>query len=614
MDEQKNAAGPLLRWIGISLIASVAAWYGTMLLGGGFSWLVFAWITPLLESAPVLVLSLNFAVFALYGCVFALISCAIEARWQLPGRAGPRWPWLRTHIIGFALLYPFLPSLGVGGISISTVVIVGLVWIIKALALRRYVARPGRWAVASSAGLVLAIGWLSFSQSTPVKNGSGSGVSQANPVYYPPMLLRPWGDQLLLSASDGQGGMVVWRSDGTRAGTTPLQAPQPGLRIRDIASSGDRVVASATQSNYDMFWSFDGAPQRATVLLRQQYDSSFESALQVMALNSDTDLLQARNGWLWRTDGTVDGTRLISPFVRSTQLLGRVDDALLFMRRRTIIQENSSQQRVELWRTDGTAGSMRRISSFVELDTGNGSVALDGALYFVANDGMHGKELWRTDGTPEGTRKIKDIRPDFACACPYWLTRAGDQVFFVADDGIHGAELWRSDGTSGGTTMVRDINAGRSSAFEQFINGPPPPIVAAADVVYFTANDGEHGFELWRSDGTRAGTRLVADIKPYALSSAPAWLTAAAGTVYFSADDGEYGRELWRSDGTAGGTALVKDIWPSQTIDSETLGELTMVGATLFFVADDGEHGPELWRSDGTAAGTALVKDFMPGR
>jgi ELWxxDGT repeat protein len=617
MDKHKNAAAPLLRWIGISLIASVAAWYGTMILGVGLNWLLLGWVGSLLDGVPVLAVSLGLALVALHGCVFALISGTIEARWQLAGRPGTRWPWLLPHVIGFALLYPFLRQIDVGHISSGTIVIAGLVWGIKALALRSYVDRPGRWAAASSAGLMLAllaIGWFSFSRFMPAKNGSGSVGSPVGHEYDPPRLLRPSGDQLLLSASDGQGGMVAWRSDGTAAGTTPLQAPQPGLKINAIASAGDRLVASAIQADDELFWSFDGAPQRAAVLLRLPRYWQPASALQVMALNGDTALLQSSNGLLWRTDGTANGTRLISPFVRSAKLLTRVDDAIFFVRMRTIISGDAYQKRAELWRTDGTAGSTRRIGSFAEVYAVYGSVALDGALYFSASDDIHGRELWVTDGTPEGTRMIKDIRPDLDCACPYWLTRAGDQVFFVADDGLHGFELWRSDGTADGTTMVSDINAGHSSAFEYSSNGQPPAIVAAADGVYFTANDGEHGFELWRSDGTRAGTRMVADIRPYALSSTPAWLTDADGAVYFSADDGEHGFELWRSDGTADGTALVKDIWLDETITHGPPSELTMVGATLFFVADDGEHGPELWRSDGTANGTALVKDFMPGR
>ena len=83
-------------------------------------------------------------------------------------------------------------------------------------------------------------------------------------------------------------------------------------------------------------------------------------------------------------------------------------------------------------------------------------------------------------------------------------------------------------------------------------------LTAVGNTLYFVANDGTNNYEVWKSDGTSAGTVMVKDIRSG--SSGPRHLTAVDNTLYFRADDGIYGRELWKSDGTSAGTVMVKDI------------------------------------------------------
>ncbi len=108
----------------------------------------------------------------------------------------------------------------------------------------------------------------------------------------------------------------------------------------------------------------------------------------------------------------------------------------------------------------------------------------------------------------------------------------------MADDGEHGLELWRTDGTDDGTVLVRDILPGSGSA-------GPRALAAAGGRLYFSATDSVHGMELWESDGTEAGTRMVQDIAPGGVASNPGELTEVGGRLFFAADDGVHGRELW---------------------------------------------------------------------
>lgn len=139
------------------------------------------------------------------------------------------------------------------------------------------------------------------------------------------------------------------------------------------------------------------------------------------------------------------------------------------------------------------------------------------------------------------------------------MVQAGNRVFFSATAPGVGEELWMSDGTEAGTVLVKDVQAGAASSF-------PTAMIDSNGLVFFEADDGVAGREVWRSDGTAAGTMMVKDIGPgaasYRTSSIPLNFTSGNGMVFFLADDGVHGRELWRSDGTSTGTILTKDIEP----------------------------------------------------
>lgn len=261
----------------------------------------------------------------------------------------------------------------------------------------------------------------------------------------------------------------------------------------------------------------------------------------------------------------------------------------------------------ELWKSDGTAAGTKLFKDIVPGSNSsypNSLANVNGTLFFSADDGVNGAELWKSNGTSAGTILVKNIYPGSSGSYPDLLTNVNGTLYFtVDDDGVNGNELWRSDGTANGTTLVKNIGPGDSgSDVEDLTN--------VNGTLFFSANDGTTGPELWRSDGTSSGTTIVKDIQNGSIGSDPDFLVNVNGKLFFSADNGINGNELWRSDGTSGGTTLVKDIFPG--IGSSYPGSLTNVNGTLFFRANDGTHGSELWKSDDTAAGTTLVKNINP--
>jgi ELWxxDGT repeat protein len=396
-------------------------------------------------------------------------------------------------------------------------------------------------------------------------------------------------------ADDGAHGFELWRSDGSEAGTEMVIDLNPGTP--------------------------NGFPDSIAALNGALYFNGFDNP----------DFLGSK---LWRSDGTAEGTTLLAdtyPGLSGGGTFGpplpgnftALDGtAILF----TALDPDGG---LEPWKTDGTAAGTNRI---VDLHPGaEWSIPIEftplqGVACFAADDSLiirHGlpvynRELFRTDGTADGTYRVKDIFVGPDPSTPTDFIRYNHFVFFRADDGMHGTELWRTDGTEAGTVMVTDLNPGLGGSFMQ------EPILArfrpdttssgsdrsqAKTMMVFQGDDGTHGVELFKSDGTGEGTTLIKDINP-AGDSFPFGMTQYKGRVYFSADDGVHGSEVWVTDGTEAGTELFADLNPGALRSSPQ--SFTVAGGLLFFVAilpDDAHFTvrTQLWVTDGTAASTEMV-------
>jgi ELWxxDGT repeat protein len=229
--------------------------------------------------------------------------------------------------------------------------------------------------------------------------------------------------------------------------------------------------------------------------------------------------------------------------------------------------------------------------------------------FFVADDGQSGNELWVTDlgaGAASGTSLVADLRPGSASALPPPGTRFeavpfGAGILFAADDGARGSELWFSDGTAGGTRLVRDVSPGTDPS-------SPRAFAVIGATAYFVATTGPQGarrVELWRTDGTAGGTALVAPI--FLSETDVAELVVRNGVLYFGArpfDTGPYG--IWTY--TPGGAAT--EVLDLGAFASSLPRSLTVFANRVWFAAAD-TGAPVLWSTDGTSAGT--VKQVASG-
>ena len=349
----------------------------------------------------------------------------------------------------------------------------------------------------------------------------------------------------------------LWRTDGTEGGTVELLDLDSYLDVQLAAAPlGSQLFFALVPRPggpipfVREFWTSDGTPQGTRRAFQRLFNGSFlqpapAAGGEVFFFGQET--ASGSPFRLWLTDGTEAGTRPLLNFL----IGGSMETAILNGKTYFIAAGEGREGFVELWGTDGTAAGTRPVIPGLGAPrpfNPQGLPLVKGVLYFfsIPSDPSLSAELWRSDGTAAGTRLVRAINPpsasqgdpdSFVFHSPL-LTPAGDHLFFRADDGVHGTELWKTDGTAAGTVLVKDIAPGAATARVS-------DLAAAGGRLYFAATDNEHGLELWESDGTSAGTRLVEDIQPGSASSAPAQLTAADGKLFFTANDGEHGRELW---------------------------------------------------------------------
>jgi ELWxxDGT repeat protein len=393
-------------------------------------------------------------------------------------------------------------------------------------------------------------------------------------------------------ADDGVTGLELWRTDGTIGGTSLVAdttAGAAGTTFQGLAASGSTIYFLATSGNHD---------------------------------------------GLWRSDGTVAGTALVKDGIAGAQLLSGSgsNGAILFA-------YDDGIHGMEPWRSDGTPAStvlLRDINPGAASSMSSNASSItrtDGLTLFAASNGVNGEEPWITDGTAAGTRLLKDAGSDDAnSSSPRAFAIVGNRLMFIADDS-GGSAVWSSDGTDSGTRRAGPVKsevgqATASGGLYYFTRKPttgsselwrsdgsvegtfalaqatPEVLLPMNGGVVFWGGDDLHGREPWFSDGTLAGTRMIADVNPGSAGSyfSPDGALVSNGVFFFTAQISGHAKP-WRSDGTAAGTRLI-------TPDAVDPRAFTDVNGTIYFVSDLNDAAFDLWRTDGSNSGTVRVRHF----
>lgn len=456
-------------------------------------------------------------------------------------------------------------------------------------------------------------------------------------------------------------GNQLWRIGGS-PGPTLLLETDVSKRLSDLRAIGSKVVFTVLEQaapQIKTLWGSDG-----TVAGTQQL-GAFREFIFTRLDNRNTEPLYSTGaaGEIWTTDGTPAGTGPLltlaaNEFVRqmvrsgdralismSTMSAGRVVTANLSTRASEtliasmdplqqslgvapfgfLLSAESNDGGYEPFVSDGTAAGTRLLRNIADNTATGDSLPADfiefnGALYFTADDEVAGRELWRSDGTSAGTRLFADLVSGPASSHPVAPFVAGNRLYFFTLAGAR--TLWSTDGNSapvrvgppGDATGEHLSPWGRDPHFPLLRSWscPQPRAAQLGSQFYFPAFSSSTGWELWKTDGTQAGTQLAVDLRPGdQFGSPPCRVVALNNRLFFTAV-AQDSVKLWSSNGTAAGTQAIETL-SHGSLFGESFGPVVFGGSLYFTTPVENPTRSRLWRSNGSAVATVVYEAATPG-
>lgn len=396
--------------------------------------------------------------------------------------------------------------------------------------------------------------------------------------------------RFLFVASTPATGSEIWTSDGTQEGTHLLKELRPGsasgmkafndLNPYPWSRVGDTLFFSgADAGGRAALWKTDGTAA-GTVMVRDFNTGYSVSFLGPLTASQDgvyfAALFLDEKGnpvvRAWRSDGTTQGTEPVSDVNLSTDGLSTVG-----LLGDAVYYFGERGPDSGLWKTDSHGTTLIGSSESLVVEHEPQFVPLGDRLLFVGTVGILGV----TDGTPTGTRNLGNVGYVSSYRFAREFVRVGGFVFFAGRTVEAGLELWQSDGTPEGTRMVADLNAGPG-------DGIPLPLPAwnylgvAGGRLFFPGTSGGAGYKLYSTDGTGQGVQVVRDLGLSGSQVVPAQFANVDGRLFF----GSIYHGIGTTDGTAQGTVLFGQ---SVNMNTFNLPRNPVVRADgIYFVGMDG--------------------------
>lgn len=415
-------------------------------------------------------------------------------------------------------------------------------------------------------------------------------------------------------------------------------------------------------------WVFDGNASTYNLLLANKKDFNNFYVADNYAYFSHNGNDKGEEFWV--SDGTIAGTRMLDDintgiYNSSPSHFTKVDNYVFFA-------ANSNDKGIELYRTNISNTMLVKDINTSSTSASTPSITpgqydtINNKLFFWANDEIHGFEPWTTDGTEAGTTLMKDIAPGPASGNGYVMVSPGafsgiqllpvnnrlnGYDYFFGSSATNGWALYKTKGTTASTAFVTNfvttpngikpegiavvnnkiftvVNVDGSSQLYVYDGVTEPQLLKTGFSLVSPVPDGKNmlgdghnlyffvdlnpEIELWKSDGTVAGTMVVKNLYPgQANRSQTCEMVNYNGQVFFTACSqypNEYKWYLWKTDGSTDGTARVGNAEGT----ARPLGMFEF-NKKLYFAGHEDATGNELWVTDGTNAGTHLFKDIEPG-